>query len=178
MRIAVSGAHQVGKSTLVEALAGALAGHQTVDEPYHQLEEEGHEFAQPPSIEDFELKLERSLEAMSGDETEVIYDRCPADLLAYLATHDDADGVDLDDHLPLVREALGSLDLVVFVPIEQPERIALPDEVDRRWRARVDAYLRELLLGEGPGLEVDVLEVTGSVRERLRAVLARVADRR
>lgn len=43
MRIAISGSHRVGKSTLVEALGDALVGYATVDEPYHQLVEQGHD---------------------------------------------------------------------------------------------------------------------------------------
>src|SRR6185369_13261844 len=60
MKIAVSGAHRTGKTTLVEELCRALPAYIAVDEPYHLLEEEGHEFAEMPSLEDFELLLERS----------------------------------------------------------------------------------------------------------------------
>jgi predicted ATPase len=172
MRIAVSGAHHVGKSTLLEALSATLSDHTIVDEPYHLLEEEGHEFAEDPSIEDFGLQLERSLELLGGDERNVLFDRCPADFLAYARVHADADAFDLDDWLPRAREALESLDLVVFVPIETHARIVLPPGVDRAWRARVDEALRELLVENAGGFDVDVLEVSGSVRSRARAVLA------
>lgn len=59
MRIAFSGAHRVGKSTLIEALAARLPGYRTYDEPYHLLEEEGHDFSDPPTPEDFERQLRR-----------------------------------------------------------------------------------------------------------------------
>ena len=77
MRIAVSGTHFSGKSTLVEELAAALPGYLAVEEPYFLLMEEGHEF-------DFELQLERSIELLSGSEPDVIFDRCPVDMLGYL----------------------------------------------------------------------------------------------
>jgi hypothetical protein len=34
----------------------------TVDEPYHLMEEDGHEFSHPPSIDDFEAQLERAID--------------------------------------------------------------------------------------------------------------------
>src|SRR4051812_25174311 len=113
MRIAVSGTHFVGKSTLVEELSAALPEYSTVEEPYFLLEEEGHEFADPPSIEDFELQLERSITCLDERELNVIFDRCPADLLGYLLSHPDADAFELDAWLPRVRSAIETLDLIV-----------------------------------------------------------------
>ena len=63
MRIAVSGAHRTGKTTLIDELLGALATFSAVDEPYCLLAEEGHAFAEMPCLEDFELQLERSTAA-------------------------------------------------------------------------------------------------------------------
>jgi hypothetical protein len=174
MRIAVSGAHSVGKSTLIEELADALPAYLTVDEPYYLLEEEGHEFSELPSVEDFELQLERSIECLSASERDVLFDRCPADLVAYLLTHPDADAFDLDDWLPRLRPAMGRLDLIVFVPVEGRDRIALPRSLDVEWRARVDEQLREILLEDPWGFAVEVLEVTGSPRARAQQVLAHV----
>jgi uridine kinase len=45
VRIAISGAHCVGKTTLAEALAAALPHHDFIAEPYFLLEEEGYDFA-------------------------------------------------------------------------------------------------------------------------------------
>ena len=39
-------------------VADALPDHATVDEPYHLLEEDGYEFAESPSIADFEAQLD------------------------------------------------------------------------------------------------------------------------
>lgn len=78
MRIAFSGSHRVGKSTLVEAVAERLPRHATVDEPYALLEEEGYECPEVPALEDFEAQLERSLAALEGGKRDVLFDRCPA----------------------------------------------------------------------------------------------------
>jgi predicted ATPase len=42
MRIAFSGSHRVGKSTLVDRIAEALPTYTAVEEPYYLLEEEGY----------------------------------------------------------------------------------------------------------------------------------------
>lgn len=64
MRIAVSGSHRVGKTTLIQHVAERLPGYATVDEPYYLLEDEGYELAEQPSLEDFEAQLVRSLAAL------------------------------------------------------------------------------------------------------------------
>ena len=177
MRIAFSGTHRTGKTTLVAALAELLPAYEVVDEPYHQLEEEGHEFAGRPSIEDFELQLERSLDRLVDSAENQLFDRCPVDLLAYLLTHRDADGFDVDDWLPRVEVAMQRLDLVVFVPVEDPDRVSVAPE-ERRLRHRVDEELRSILLENRWELCVEVMEVTGPVAARARQVLAQIERRR
>lgn len=177
MKIAVAGSHRVGKSTLVEELAGSLPGYRTVDEPYHLLEEEGHELAEVPAVEDFELQLERSIECITEEQGDVLFDRCPADIMAYLLTHDDADAFDPGEWLPRVRAAIELLDLIVYVPIEDPDRIPVARS-DAAWRARVDEQLRAILLDDPWDLAPSVLEVNGAPRDRARQVLAHLGARR
>lgn len=173
MRIAISGSHLVGKTTLAEALADALPQHQFVPEPYRLLEEEGHEFEEMPSIEDFELQLERSLQCLQEGGPDVVFDRCPLDLVGYLQVHADAEAFDLEQWLPRIREHMAALDLVVFVPIEAPDRVAVPRS-QARHRAAVDAMLGDIVLNDAYGVEVAVIEVAGSIEARLRQVLAQV----
>jgi molybdopterin-guanine dinucleotide biosynthesis protein len=59
MRIAISGSHRTGKSTLVEKLSALLPEHAAVDVPYPRMAEDGYDFCQPPSLDDFEAQLER-----------------------------------------------------------------------------------------------------------------------
>jgi energy-coupling factor transporter ATP-binding protein EcfA2 len=171
MRIAISGTHRSGKSTLVEELAGALPEYSAVEEPYYQLAEEGQDFAEMPSVEDFELQLERSIACLEEDEENVIFDRCPADLLGYLLTHSEAEAFDLKRWLPRIRKAMATLDLVVFLPIEGRDRIVLLPSEDPELRMLVDEKLREILLDNPFDFNIGVLEVTGSPRERARRVL-------
>src|SRR5580692_960555 len=87
MRVGISGTHGTGKTTLAEALCAHLPGHVAADEPYYLLEEEGHEFGFPPSLEDYRALLARSLRSLSSLPLlpGVVFDRTPLDYLAYLA---------------------------------------------------------------------------------------------
>jgi predicted ATPase len=174
MRIAISGTHFSGKSTLIEALSEALPQYMTVDEPYQLLQEEGYEFAELPSIEDFELQLERSIESLDEKAPNIIFDRCPADILGYLLSHTDVEAFDFEEWLPRVQASIRKLDLLVFLPIEEPDRIVLPLSQDAAYRQRVDEKLKEIILENSFDLEVDVLEVTGSPKTRIERVLARI----
>ena len=62
---------------------------------------------------------------------------------------------------------------VVFVPIEDPDRIDV-SSVERRLRRRVDLALREIIVEDTWGLAPRALEVSGAPGERAEQVLARV----
>lgn len=178
MRIAFSGSHRVGKTTLVELLADELPRYTSVEEPYYLLEEDGYECAEEPLLEDFEAQLERSLVALEEGGRNVLFDRCPADMLAYLSTHEDADAFDAEDWLDRAREAMATLDLVVFVPIEADDRIAVPTHEDADHRRAVHEHLHELLVDNTLGADVEVLTVEGDVQSRVDQVLRRMKARR
>jgi AAA domain len=167
MRIAISGSHRVGKTTLAEALAETLPEYDLIPEPYYQLEEDGYEFEATPSLEDFERQLERSIQSISDSGGNVIFDRCPLDILGYLLTHHDAEAFEIQDWLPRVRAAVAKLDLIVFVPIEDPDRVAVP-RAEAPLRASVDEVLREIVEDDSYELEMDVITVEGSAAARLR----------
>jgi hypothetical protein len=175
MRIAISGSHRTGKSALIEELSRLLPGYATVDEPYHVMVEGGHEFNHPPSLEDFEAQLAQSLESLGEGEPDVLFDRCPLDLLGYIFVHEDRDAFDVEDWLPRARAAIETLDLFVFVPIEAKDRIVFPRSADdAESRALVDAKLRELLVDDSLELGVEVLEVEGDLGMRTRTVIERI----
>lgn len=175
MRIAISGGHRVGKTTLAEALANALPQYELVPEPYYLLEEEGYEFAEMPSLEDFELQLTRSLQCVQESGLNAIFDRCPLDILGYLITHREADSFQLADWMPHVQNCIAKLDLIVFVPIEQPDRIAVPRS-QAGLRAEVDAVLRDIIVYDTYGLKVNVITVTGTPEIRLQQVVAHLGE--
>jgi len=173
MRIAFSGSHRVGKSTLVEQVGEALPGYLTVDEPYHLLEEEGYPFSETPSVQDFEAQLERSLVELEDGDGDVLFDRCPADLLAYLLAHEDAAAFEPGEWMPRARAAMRTLDLVVFVPIEERDRIAAAAHEDGDYRRAVHEKLEEIL----PEFATEVLTVRGDVAARVAQVLRWIGAR-
>ena len=170
MRIAFSGSHRVGKSTLLESVAEALPDHGRVDEPYHLLEEDEHEFAHPPTVDDYVAQLRRSITEIRRSGPDVLFDRSPADLLAYLL----ARGVDVSAVLDRAATAMARLDLVVLVPIEEPDRVTLGRDEDPRLRRAVDHELAELLLDDDFGDDLEVLVVSGDLAARTAQVVARV----
>lgn len=171
MRIAISGAHRTGKSTLVAALASALPSLAVVEEPYHQLVDEGVPFEETPGLDGFVLQLERSLEDLEGGPADALFDRCPLDFLAYLACDPDPEAFDLARWLPRIVPAMERLDLVVFVPVEEPDRVEVPAD-EAGLRARVHDELAEIVLADRWSFGVEALEVRGTPRERADQVLA------
>ena len=179
MRIAICGAHAVGKTTLAEALMAGLTGYRLIPEPFEGLIDDGHIFHDPPVAEDFEAQLERSLVLGELQEDDVIFDRAPADFLAYLAVVQ-GDGRDeaLARYWDEVVGAMQRLDLVVYVPIEPEDRMDVPPSEYPRLRRRVDRELRRLLVDDDLGISARVLEVQGPLRQRAERVLEALAVRR
>lgn len=174
MRIAVSGTHATGKSTLIAELARRLEGFVAMPELYYQLEDEGHVFADPPTFDDLDVLFERAVGSITTcREDRVLFDRSPADYLAYLVAI--APNTDLRARVAAAREALALVDLVVFVPIEQPDRLAGTESP--RLRRRVDRILREMLIEASWGFDLRVAEVRGSPEERANQVLSCLFER-
>ncbi|MBP1163160.1 GTPase SAR1 family protein [Chryseobacterium sp. PvR013] len=84
MRIAIFGAHKVGKTTLAEELLENLPGYTLETEPYYQMESSGFEFSEEPNAEDFVEQFNYSVQLISQSSNDVLFDRCFIDILAYL----------------------------------------------------------------------------------------------
>jgi len=173
VRIAICGTHATGKSTLVAELADVLPGHTVVPEPYEILEERGYAFAHPPTVEDYVAQLRQSLLSLRRKSPNLICERSPLDLVAYILASPDADQFDLGLWRTPITRALGSLDLIVTVhPDPAHESDLAPDEA---WfRLAVDGLLRDLVNDDEFELEgrVPVLALEGSWEGRLPRVLA------
>ena len=172
MRVAFSGTHRTGKTTLIKAVHSRVSRYDFVEEPYRLLEEEGYEFSDPPSAEDFQRQLLRSIEAIDESGSNTLFDRCPLDFVAYLQALDDE--FDIGNHLEAILESIKMLDLVVVVPIETPDRIPMSSHEDKRLRGRADRVIQRLLFDDPYGLELQTLEVAGTLDQRIAQVLGRL----
>ncbi len=165
MKIAFTGAHNVGKTSLAKRLHASLPEYVFIPEPYEELEEKGHLFSETPGLEDFVVQLEHALKQIEIDEPNVLFDRCPLDLLAYIHVIGGAEAS--RKYYLQVKEAMDEIDLLVFVPIETPDVIDCPDPEFPKLREKVHALLEEWI----DGFDLDTITVNGTLAERERQVL-------
>lgn len=184
MRIAVTGTHGTGKTTLIEDFAALKLEYHPVPEPYFELLQKGHCFSDPPMIDDFSSQLDQNirtvLETKSDDK--VLFDRCPFDLIAYLEVLSEQGGEEWAPSGRLLQEieaALQSLDLIVFLPIGSPDVTGQNAEM-QQLRSAVDEQLKQILQEDSLGLITEalaILELTGSPQDRLQALAGHCTHR-
>ncbi|MGX4655746.1 AAA family ATPase [Micromonospora sp. SCSIO 07396] len=172
MRVAISGTHGIGKTTLAEALCARLPGYVVVDEPYHLLEEQGYEFDFPPSSEDYRAMLACSVRCLRSPSTPMaVFDRTPLDYLAYLV----ANGADPSEQADAstLRLAFATLDLLVISVITPESERILPTAELPGLRSRMNDALLELVYDDplDAWKDTPVLELSGPLDNRLDAAL-------
>lgn len=175
MRIVVSGTHASGKSTLVSDLAEALGCEQLPD-PFELVDDLVEPSGADSFVAQLEVAAERLVDRPPG--TDVVVERCPLDLLAYLealaALGRPSVGRDGTAALrATTRVAMAHVDLLVVLLLAPRDGIAVPDDEDPELRAAMDQRLADLVDDDelvGPGTRV--LEVAGSPESRLTQVLA------
>ena len=182
MKIAVSGTHCCGKSTLIEEFLRRHPGFDHEPEPYTVLEEDyGEVFAAEPSLNDFYRQLEFNADRLHGYPSgqEVIYERSPADFLAYMLALVDLGrerqaGRVVESALELSRDAIQLLDLIVFLPLEGDAGIISTHSEDPILRQAVDYRLAGILNDDDLQLfgapRPEVLEARGSTAQRLQTL--------
>ncbi len=201
MRIAVSGSHSLGKSTIVNDWIALHPEFTREEEPYRALGLHG-----PYEIlfRDASTKLHNGIQlyynisrvhryAKSSDE--VIFDRAPIDYLAYSQYTANKRTTDIDDAfvesmVPSVRESLDRLDILAFVPKSAEWPVEMESDgirpIDHAYRDEVDAIFKQIYregrYGAMPeGNRPHVVELSGPRQQRLEqlpaAVEARTANR-
>ena len=168
MRIAVSGTHGVGKSTLVDEFLRRHPDYAHEPEPYVVMVEDlGEEFSAQPCVEDFRRQLEFNSDRLSqhAANENVIYERCPLDFLAYI------DALDPQCAEALVNEvskAMQQLELVLYLPFHESggedEFPKLQRAVDRT----LSSIFREDEFGIVSATNLILVEAEGSTTQRLR----------
>ncbi|TMJ22343.1 MAG: hypothetical protein E6G95_20905 [Alphaproteobacteria bacterium] len=184
MRIAVSGTHSVGKSTLVADIHSQFGEFIHEEEPYRALRDVypikfGRDSTRYCNGIQCFYSVSRVQQYRSSQD-HVIFDRCPVDYIAYsiyTAHHrqTDLDMAFVESLVRPVRDSLKFLDLVVFVPMSREHPMHLEDDgirpIDKEYRRAVDREFKrlyrdglyDLLCGQGPQL----VEVNGSREARI-----------
>jgi hypothetical protein len=182
VRIAISGAHCSGKTTLVEDFLERHPEYVHEPEPYEWLAEGRDEsFAAELTAADVWQQLEISVERLSlhGPGSNVIAERSPLDFLAYLDAlsalgREDTSPM-LDAARELVSRGMEQVDLLAVLPLS--DDIETPEDEDSELRDAMNSCLLEILDDElDPKVGVVRLtEIVGTREQRLAALEAAIA---
>ena len=176
MRIAISGTHCSGKTTLIEDFLAVRGDYLHEPEPYEWLDDAQSD---EPTADDFQRQLEISVERLQTHArgTNVIAERSPADFLAYLLALTDLGRESRDCEriascAELAATGMAHVDLVV---IASPDGIDAPEEEDLALRDAMHDRLVDLITTDAYALFANgprVVEIHGTREERLRQLTA------
>jgi hypothetical protein len=190
MRIAVTGSHSLGKSTVVNDWVRAHPEYIREEEPYRALGLHGPyeiRFLEESTRLQNGIQLYYSLSRVfryPGPECAVIFDRAPIDYIAYSQYTADCGTTDIDQAfvesmIPAVRESLGHIDILAFVPKSDVWPVHLEQDgirpVDPDYRDRVDALFKQIYregrfgIFPSPG-GPEVIELIGPPAQRLAQI--------
>ncbi len=155
MRVAVSGSHNVGKSTLIAAFLSRhpLYGHEP--EAFEVLADDVDlTESGVPTPDGLRILLEYTVSAVEAHspEARVVFERSPVDYLAYAAASGSAWEPNekqrfLATHTPIVHASIRHLDLVAYLPLTDTG-VGRRRGEDKRFRQEVDVWLRRVLLDD------------------------------
>lgn len=168
MKIAIAGAHRVGKTTLAEELQEQLPAYELYTEPYYALEESGYLFSDTPDVEDFIKQFQYSIKQIAKAGKDAIFDRCPVDLLAYIHAVDPSRNI--ESLFEMAHKAMAEIDLLVFVPIENPDLISLQQSDLPELREDVHDILIDWIEDFG----TSTITVNGTLSNRRNLVLKEI----
>jgi len=179
VRIAVSGTHCSGKSTLVEDFLAVHREYVHEPEPYEWLEEVyGEPAADEPNVDDFYRQLQLSVERLGSYEAgaSVVAERSPLDFLAYILALDDLGRAGRDCALiasaaEAAAAGMAHVDLLVLLPLNGADGIFAPDSEDLELREAMNARLLDLVATDPYSLLAGgrprVVEIHGTRARRL-----------
>ena len=196
MRIAVSGSHSLGKSTVVNQWVETHPDYTREEEPYRALSLHG-----PYEIKFRELstRLHNGIQLYynlsriyrySKPTDQVIFDRCPVDYIAYSQytanqASTDIDAAFIESMVPAAKESLDHLDILAFVPKSEQWPVAMEEDgirpVDHSYRDEVDTIFKQIyrdgrfdLLTKQHGPKL--IELTGPPEQRIKQLEQSIAE--
>ena len=165
MRVAVSGSHGTGKSTLIAAWLERRPDYAHEPEAFEALGDEIDVEDEGPTADGLRLLLAHTVSTLDRHPAgaSVLFERSPVDYLAYAAASRGwprgSPAAFVEAALPLVRRSLARLELIAFLPIAPGGPAARAGE-DARYRKRVDRELARALLDD----EYDLFGEAGAPR--------------
>ena len=168
MRIAVSGSHCSGKTTLVEAFLAKHPEYVHEPEPYEWLSELHGEMSSADFWQQLELSVERLSTYPPG--SNLIAERSPLDFVAYLDALRNLGREETSSLLPaaldLAARGMNHVDLLVVLPLNDEDGIEAPESEDLDLRDAMNVCLLEILADA----QARVIEIAGTERQRLAAL--------
>lgn len=180
VRIAISGTHCSGKTTLAEDFIAAHRDYLHEPEPYEWMGDiYGEALAAEPTADDFWRQMELSVERLGtyGPGARVVAERSPVDFLAYLLALNDLGRAGRDCELvasaaELAGAGMANVDLLVVLPLNGRDGIAVPEEEDAALRDAMNDRLVDIVTADEYALfgsgSPRVIEVQGKRDQRLR----------
>jgi hypothetical protein len=180
LRIAISGTHCSGKTTLVEDFIAAHGDYVHEPEPYEWLENMYSEAAaEELSVEQVWRQLEFCVDRLRtyGTGARVIAERSPIDFLAYMLALSDLGRAGRDCEMiasaaEVAAVGFQHIDLLLVVPLNVRDGIVAPESEDLPLRDAMNDRLLELidtdeyaLLGNGT---LRVVEIHGNRGQRMK----------
>lgn len=180
MRIAISGTHCMGKTTLIADLIKKYPHYKTEMEPYYHLQEmQTMELSLEPSMDSLIEQLDYSIKQLNDakNKENIIFDRCPIDFIAYamcIIKQDDMDihESEISERFSEVTEALNYLDLIVFLPITKEHLIEYTEE-NPEYRSAADKCFKKIYRDDGLDIfpsysHPKIIEIWGERAERVK----------
>ncbi len=168
MRIGVIGTHCVGKTTIVEELQQQLPDYEFYSEPYYQLEDQGFIFSAVPTVDDYIEQFDYSAKQILESGENAIFDRCPIDLFAYIQASGALQEISI--FYRKIENMQSDLDLLIFVPIEEPDRIVCSELPDLRFE--VNEIIYDLI----ETLDIKTIKVNGDISQRINQIKVALTD--
>jgi hypothetical protein len=181
VRIAISGTHCSGKTTLLEDFIAAHRDYVHEPEPYEWLDVYGEATGDEPTTDDFYRQLELSIDRVRtyGRGARVVAERSPVDFLAYLLALSDLGRVGRDCEMiasaaDLVAAGIEHIDLLVVLPLNGRDGLAVSESEDIELREAMNDRLVDLISADEYALFTSgsprIVEIHGTRDQRLRSL--------
>lgn len=111
--------------------------------------------------------LEHSIDQITDSGEDVIFDRCPVDMLAYIQAVNRFKNFDIQTLYNRVKDIMNEIDILVFVPIEEPDLIDCSNSDLPELRLKVNEILNDWIWD----FNSNTIEVNGSPIDRANKVI-------